>query len=96
MINLDPDSQMLTKEALLVIAKATESFVQDLGGVCAQIAKTQKRKTLALQDLLLATNQIDRFHFIKGKSSISQSANQLALQSSPPLVLTLQPTLLYR
>lgn len=34
-INLDPESQMITKEALLVIAKATESFVQDLGGVVA-------------------------------------------------------------
>lgn len=42
---------MVSKEALLVIAKATESFVQDLGGVCAQIAKTQKRKTLLLNDV---------------------------------------------
>ena len=47
-INLDPESQMITKEALMVICKATEAFVQDLGGVCAQIAKTQKRKTLIL------------------------------------------------
>lgn len=54
-INLDSASQMISKEALLVISKATEAFVQDLGGVCGQIAKTQKRKTLLLQDLLLAT-----------------------------------------
>ena len=66
-INLDPESTMVNKEALLVISKATESFIQDLGGVCAQIAKTQKRKTLLLQDLLLAVDQIDRFNFIKGK-----------------------------
>ena len=26
-INLDPESQMITKEALLVIGKATEAFV---------------------------------------------------------------------
>ena len=64
-INLDPESQMITKEALMVICKATEAFVQDLGGVCAQIAKTQKRKTLLLQDLQFATSQIDKFHFIK-------------------------------
>ena len=39
-INLDPESQMITKEALLVISKATEFFVQDLAGVCANIAKS--------------------------------------------------------
>ena len=39
-INLDPDTKMVSKEALLVIGKATEAFMQDLGGVCAQIAKT--------------------------------------------------------
>lgn len=39
-INLDSASQMISKEALLVISKATEAFVQDLGGVCGQIAKT--------------------------------------------------------
>ena len=39
-INLDSESKLISKEALLVIAKATEAFVQDLGGVCAQIAKT--------------------------------------------------------
>ena len=38
-INLDEDSQMITKEALVLITKATELFVQDLGGVCAQLAK---------------------------------------------------------
>ena len=64
-INMDPESKMVSKEALVVIAKATEAFVRDLGGVCAQISKTQKRKTLLLNDLLLATQQIDRFHFIK-------------------------------
>ena len=68
-INLDPESTMVNKEALLVISKATESFIQDLAGTVAQIAKTQKRKTLLLQDLVLAIDQIDRFNFIKGKSS---------------------------
>lgn len=47
-INLDPDSIMFNKESLVVTSKATEAFIQDLGGVCAQIAKTQKRKTLLL------------------------------------------------
>jgi len=34
-INLDPDSAMFSKEALMVVSKATEAFVKDLGGVCA-------------------------------------------------------------
>ena len=54
-INMDPESKMVSKEALVVIAKATEAFVRDLGGVCAQVSKTRKRKTLLLNDLLLAT-----------------------------------------
>ena len=45
-INLDEDSQMVSKEALVLITKATELFVQDFGGLTAQIAKCQKRKTL--------------------------------------------------
>ena len=39
LINQDPESGMVTKEALLLITKATEFFVQDLAGVCAQVAK---------------------------------------------------------
>ena len=38
-INLDSENKMVSKEALLVISKATEAFVKDLGGVVAQIAK---------------------------------------------------------
>ena len=55
-INMDPENKMVSKEALLVISKATEAFVKDLGGVVAQIAKTQKRKTLIVDDLNLAIN----------------------------------------
>ena len=79
-INMDPESKMVSKEALVVIAKATEAFVRDLGGVCAQISKTQKRKTLLLNDLLLATQQIDRFHFIKDSKlpSLRQGSRETA------------------
>jgi hypothetical protein len=49
-----------------VITKATELFVQDLAGVCGQIAKMQKRKALQLTDINNAANNIDKFHFIKG------------------------------
>ena len=38
-INLDDESGIYSKEALVLITKATEMFVNDLSGVCAQIAK---------------------------------------------------------
>ena len=68
-IKLDPESIKVQDEALIVISKATESFIRDLGGTIAQIAKNQKRKTLLEQDLILAIAQNDRFKFIIGKSS---------------------------
>jgi len=34
-INMDEESIMVSKEALLLITKATEHFVSDLAGVCA-------------------------------------------------------------
>jgi hypothetical protein len=37
----------------------------DLGSVTAQIAKMQKRKTVAISDIMNASNNIDKFHFIK-------------------------------
>ena len=76
-INLDEDSQMISKEALVLITKATELFVQDFGGVCAQIAKCQKRKTLLVQDINNAANYQDKFHFIRGKLAEFQSEIKL-------------------
>jgi hypothetical protein len=42
----DEEYSLINKQALVVITKATELFVQDLAGVCGQIAKVQKRKGL--------------------------------------------------
>jgi len=36
---MDDDNQNVSKEALVLMTKATELFIQDFGGVCAQIAK---------------------------------------------------------
>lgn len=59
------DYTLVSKQALVLITKATELFVQDLAGVCAQIAKQQKRKTLNITDISSAANNIDKFYFIK-------------------------------
>ena len=39
--------------------------MQDLAGVCGQIAKMQKRKTLQVNDIINAAGNIDKFHFIQ-------------------------------
>jgi histone H3/H4 len=54
----------ISKQALVVITRATELFVQDLAGVCVQIAKMQKRKTMHVNDIMSAAGNIDKFHFI--------------------------------
>ena len=36
----DDQYKMIDKKALFLIAKATEMFISDLGGVCGNIART--------------------------------------------------------
>lgn len=64
-INLDEESTLISKEALMLITKATEYFVQDLGGLCAQVAKHQKRKTMQVNDILTASQNMEKYYFIK-------------------------------
>jgi histone H3/H4 len=42
----DDEHNLISKQALVLITKATEMFVQDIGGVSGQIAKLQKRRTI--------------------------------------------------
>ncbi len=42
----EEETSLISKQALVVLTKATELFIQDLSGVCGQIAKMQKRRTL--------------------------------------------------
>lgn len=58
------EGTLISKQALVLITKATELFVQDLAGVCGQIAKMQKRRTLQVGDITQAASNIDKFHFI--------------------------------
>lgn len=64
-INLDEETGLIAKDALVLITKATELFIQDLAGVNAISAKHSKRKTLQVQDILAAAHTFDRFYFIK-------------------------------
>ncbi len=46
LLQKDEDYKLVQKDALLLIARASELLIQDLAGVCGQIAKMQKRKTI--------------------------------------------------
>ena len=62
---LDDDFRLLSKDALLLLTKATELFVTDLAGTCGNVARQQKRKTMQVQDIVSVTSYVDKFHFIK-------------------------------
>lgn len=62
---MDDEFRFISKEALLLITKATELFVTDLAGTCGRVARNQKRKTMQVQDILEVSSYIDKFHFLK-------------------------------
>ena len=62
---MDDDFRYISKEALLLITKATELFVTDLAGTCGRVARNQKRKTMQVQDIIEVSSYIDKFHFLK-------------------------------
>lgn len=63
---LDDQFKLISKDALLLITKATELFVTDLAGTAGKVAKQQgNRKTILLQDIINVATYIDKFHFIK-------------------------------
>ena len=65
MCALDDDFRLISKEALLLITKATEIFVTELAGTCGSLARQQKRKTMQVQDIISVASYTDKFHFIK-------------------------------
>ncbi len=43
---LDDEFRLISKDALLIITKATEMFVTDLAGNCGEFARKYNRKTM--------------------------------------------------
>ena len=62
---MDDDFRLLSKDALLLLTKATELFVTDLAGTCGNVARQQKRKTMQVQDIISVSSYVEKFHFIK-------------------------------
>ena len=47
----DPDTKRITKEAMLVLCKATEKFIQYMGEGAAASTLSHKRKTILIGDV---------------------------------------------
>ena len=62
---LDPDVRGISKEALLLITKITESVTIQLGQECIKTAHIQNRRTLLPQDIVDVCNIRESFFFLK-------------------------------
>lgn len=73
---MDDEYRLVSKEAVLLITKAAEMFLQDLAGTCGKMASYQKRKTLQVQDLIQVAEHSDKFHFLKDSKLPSLNVNK--------------------
>lgn len=62
---LDDEFRLISKDALLLITKATELFVTDLAGTSGRVARQSNRKTIQVADIKNVAAYIDKFHFLK-------------------------------
>jgi len=62
----DPDVAMTSQETAVLIAKATELFVQELTKEVFSYTLQAKRKTVQRKDLELAIDRIDSLAFLEG------------------------------
>jgi len=62
----DPDVTLTSQEAAILIAKATELFIQDLTKEVFGNTVQAKRKTVQRKDLDLAIDRIDALAFLEG------------------------------
>jgi DNA-directed RNA polymerase I subunit RPA43 len=62
---LDPEVRGISKEALVIITKATERFAVHLGQECVKTAHIQNRRTLLPQDVVDVCQIRECFQFLK-------------------------------
>uniref|UniRef100_A0A8C0A151 DNA polymerase epsilon subunit 4 n=1 Tax=Anas zonorhyncha TaxID=75864 RepID=A0A8C0A151_9AVES len=67
LVKADPDVTLASQEAVFVLARATELFVETIAKDAYVYAQQGKRKTLQRKDLDNAIEAIDEFAFLEGK-----------------------------
>jgi histone H3/H4 len=78
---LDPDVRGISKEALLLITKATEMVTVQLGQECIKTAHIQNRRTLLPQDVVDVCNIRESFFFLKDDITDLHRQQQKLLQA---------------
>ncbi|XP_015155276.2 DNA polymerase epsilon subunit 4 isoform X2 [Gallus gallus] len=76
LVKADPDVSLASQEAVFVLARAAELFVETIAKDAFVYAQQGKRKTLQRKDLDNAIEAVDEFAFLEGFS--------LGNPSSPP------------
>ncbi|XP_039371689.1 DNA polymerase epsilon subunit 4 isoform X1 [Mauremys mutica] len=66
LVKADPDVSLASQEAVFVLARATELFVETIAKDAYVYAQQGKRKTLQRKDLDNAIEAIDEFAFLEG------------------------------
>nr|XP_005494290.2 DNA polymerase epsilon subunit 4 [Zonotrichia albicollis] len=66
LVKADPDVTLASQEAVFVLARATELFVETIAKDAYMYAQQGKRKTLQRKDLDNAIEAIDEFAFLEG------------------------------
>ncbi|XP_042650209.1 DNA polymerase epsilon subunit 4 [Tyto alba] len=66
LVKADPDVSLASQEAVFVLARATELFVETIAKDAYMYAQQGRRKTLQRKDLDNAIEAIDEFAFLEG------------------------------
>ncbi|XP_019406225.1 PREDICTED: DNA polymerase epsilon subunit 4 [Crocodylus porosus] len=66
LVKADPDVTLASQEAVFVLARAAELFVETIAKDAYVYAQQGKRKTLQRKDLDNAIEAIDEFAFLEG------------------------------
>ncbi|XP_074834480.1 DNA polymerase epsilon subunit 4 [Carettochelys insculpta] len=66
LVKADPDVSLASQEAVFVLARATELFVETIAKDAYVYAQQGKRKTLQRKDLDNAIEALDEFAFLEG------------------------------
>ncbi|XP_060088648.1 DNA polymerase epsilon subunit 4 [Heteronotia binoei] len=66
LVKADPDVTLASQEAVFILARATELFVETIAKDAYIYAQQGKRKTLQRKDLDNAIEAIDEFAFLEG------------------------------
>ncbi|XP_066141346.1 DNA polymerase epsilon subunit 4 isoform X1 [Euwallacea fornicatus] len=65
-MKMDPDVQLLQQDAIFLVTKATEMFIEFMAKECRQQMPVNKRKTIMKRDVDLAIESIPQLCFLDG------------------------------